>query len=353
MLRSRGNTWRLLAVVLITLATVSFHYGFLLTPSQQHGGFLHAIHGRLCYIPIILAAIWFGVRGGVATALGITLLTLPYPRIKGITDRNVLLGEYTEMVFYLAIGLVAGILIEQQWRERRKREAMVEELAVKERLSSLGQMAAGLAHEIKNPLGSIQGAAEILFDDPPADTRKRDLFEVLKKETKRLNGVVEHFLRFARPHRPVRARTQLNALLEQVISQVELEDRASDIEFVRNLSGAVPDADVDAEQIHQVFLNILQNAVSAPGTKRVEVTTSRQGGGVAATVRDDGEGIAPEHLARVFDPFFTTRDNGTGLGLSISHQIVRENGGRITIDSEQGRGTTVTVMLPAFGGDTK
>jgi signal transduction histidine kinase len=97
----------------------------------------------------------------VATASGITLLTLPYPKVKGITDGHELLSEYTEMVFYVAIGLVAGILIEQQWDKCRKREALAEELAVKELLSSLGQMAAGLAREIKNPLGSIQGAAEM------------------------------------------------------------------------------------------------------------------------------------------------------------------------------------------------
>ena len=120
----------------------------------------------------VMAAIWFGVRGGVGTALAITLLTLPYPKVRGITDPHAVIGEYTEMVFYFAIGLMTGVLIERQWRERERSAALQSELARSERLSSLGQMAAGLAHEIRNPLGSIQGAAEMLSDDAPAGSRQ-------------------------------------------------------------------------------------------------------------------------------------------------------------------------------------
>jgi len=342
--------WHMLALVVIALATLSFHYGFLLPSSHHHGGVLHAIHGRLCYIPIILGAIWFGLRGGVVTAVAIALLSLPYPRIKGVTDRDVLLGEYTEMVFYLAIGLVAGMLIEQQRRERKKSEALAADLAVKERLSSLGRMAAGLAHEIKNPLGSIQGAAEILADDAPPNTRKRDLLEVLKKESKRLNTVVEDFLRFARPRPPKLERASLERLLEGVISQLALESRGKEIQIALKSSPDLPPVSIDPEQIQQVFLNIIQNAITADGTRRVEVASTRGEGAdrdsVVVTVSDDGEGIAPDTLPRVFDPFFTTRDSGTGLGLAISHQIVREHGGRIAVRSEGRRGTRVTVFLP-------
>ena len=118
----------------LTAATVSFHYG-ILVPSA-HGTVIHAIHGRLCYVPIILAAIWFGVRGGLISALAITALTLPYPRLRGITDHHTLVGEYTEMVFYVGIGLMTGILIERQWRAQRRTAALERELARRERLSS-------------------------------------------------------------------------------------------------------------------------------------------------------------------------------------------------------------------------
>lgn len=190
----RRKGWLVLALVALTAATVSFHYGFLMPPGMH---VLHAIHGRLCYIPIILGAIWFGVRGGLATAFAITALTIPYTL--RIHDHHTLIGEYTEMVFYVAIGLMTGVLIEREWRERERREALQRELARSERLSSLGQMAAGLAHEIRNPLGSIQGVAELLGDDAPVGSKKRELLDVLRKESKRLGTVVDDFLNFARP----------------------------------------------------------------------------------------------------------------------------------------------------------
>jgi signal transduction histidine kinase len=312
-----------------------------------HGGFLHAIHGRLCYIPIILGAIWFGVRGGLGVAAAIILLTLPYARVRGITDPMARAGEYTEMVFYVAIGLTAGILIEQQRRERRRRELLQAELAHKERLSSLGQMAAGLAHEIKNPLGSIQGAAEILGDDAAPNSRQADLLDVLSKESKRLGVVVDHFLSFARPRAPALSRVDVNGVVERAAAQVGLEADRRGVGVRCRTSERLPVIGADAGQLHQVLLNVMLNAVAASKDGgEVVVRTAPADGGVEITVRDRGDGIAPEDLPRVFDPFFTTRDSGTGLGLSISHAIITDHGGTIDIDSMPGEGTNVTIRLP-------
>lgn len=338
--------WQALAVVLLTAATVSFHYGFLL-PRSAH--VLHAIHGRLCYIPIILGAVWFGVRGGLATAIAVTLLTLPYTL--RITDRHTLIGEYTEMVFYAAIGLMTGILIERQWRERERREALQRELARSERLSSLGQMAAGLAHEIRNPLGSIQGVAEMLGDDAPQGSRKRELFDVLRKESKRLGAVVDDFLRFARPRPLNLAPTDLAVVVNRAVAQMQIDASARGIRIDTRVTPGLPRVQADAEQLHQVLLNLLLNAISAsPDNGRIEVSAARVGRDsaptVEITVRDWGHGIAPDALARVYDPFFTTRESGTGLGLSISHSIVSDHGGAIDIESQPGQGCTVHVVLP-------
>jgi len=347
--------WRIVAVALLTAATVSFHYGFLLPPGMGHGSLLHAIHGRLCYMPILLAAIWFGVRGGVGTAIAITLLTLPYPRVRGITDPHALIGEYTEMVFYVAIGLMTGVLIERQWRERERSAALQLELARSEKLSSLGQMAAGLAHEIKNPLGSIQGAAEMLGDNTPAGSRQRELFDILRKESRRLGAVVDDFLGFARPRPLSLAPTNLSQVAERAAAQIAIDAAARRITIEQQLARDLPAVNADAERLHQVFLNLVLNAVAAsPDGARVVVTSARgERGGVACgsvSVRDEGTGIPPETLARVFDPFFTTRENGTGLGLSISHTIVQEHGGWIDLVSTPGHGTTATVLIPLPGG---
>ncbi|HEX5132461.1 MAG TPA: ATP-binding protein [Candidatus Krumholzibacteria bacterium] len=346
-LRSRG--WQVLGIAALTAATVSFHYGILIP--GKHGPLVHAIHGRLCYIPIILAAVWFGVRGGLGTALVITLLTLPYPRLRGITDHHALISEYTEMVFYVAIGLMTGVLIERQWRERRRSEALQRELARQERLSSLGQMAAGLAHEIRNPLGSIQGAAEILGDGARAGSRESELFEVLRKESKRLGRVVDHFLGFARPRPPALAPVRIGDIARHTVAQVELDAATRDIRVTTMMEPDLPEIEADAGQLHQVFLNVLLNAVSATTDGgRIDVTAAhRRRDGIACvsvSVRDFGDGIAPEILPRVFDPFFTTRESGTGLGLSISHTIVHDHGGWIDIESTPGAGTTVHVILP-------
>ena len=350
---STTNRWRITFVAALTAATVSFHYGILI-PSA-HGTVVHAIHGRLCYVPIILAAIWFGVRGGLFSALAITALTLPYPWLRGITDHHTLVGEYTEMVFYVAIGVMTGVLIERQWRERDRSAVLERELARRERLSSLGQMAAGLAHEIKNPLGSIQGAAEILGDDAPPGSKEHDLFDVLRKESRRLGAVVDDFLGFARPRPPQLGSLDVASAIDRASSQVELDGAARGIQITRDVERHLPPVSADAEQIHQVFLNLLFNAVAASrnGDRVVIAAHAENRNGsraVVATVRDHGAGIPHDVLPRVFDPFFTTKENGTGLGLSISHTIVRDHGGTIDIESEPGAGTTVTVVLPVRGG---
>lgn len=341
----RRKSWLVLGLIALTAATVSFHYGFLM-PQGAH--VLHAIHGRLCYIPIILGAIWFGVRGGLATALAISALTLPYAL--RFHDRHTLIGEYTEMVFYVAIGLMTGVLIEREWRERERREALQRELARSERLSSLGQMAAGLAHEIRNPLGSIQGVAELLGDDAPEGSKKRELFDVLRKESRRLGAVVDDFLGFARPRPLTLAPTDLAAVAERAVAQMQIEASLRDIRIETRVTPDLPRVRADAEQLHQVFLNLLLNAIAAsPDRGRIEVTVARaprDAHSLCATVRDWGAGIAPDVLPRVFDPFFTTRETGTGLGLSISHTIVSDHGGSIDIDSAPGHGSAVHVTLP-------
>jgi signal transduction histidine kinase len=341
-----GRRWRMLALAALTAATVSFHYGFLM-PKGAH--VLHAIHGRLCYIPIILGAVWFGVRGGLATALAITLLTVPYAL--RIHDHHTLIGEYTEMVFYVAIGLMTGVLIEREWRERKRRETLQRELARSERLSSLGQMAAGLAHEIRNPLGSIQGVAELLGDGAPPEAKKRELFDVLRKESRRLGAVVDDFLNFARPRPLALAPASIAAVVERAVSQMQLDASARHIAIETRIPPGLPAVEADAERLHQVFLNLLINAVVAsPDGGRIEISAERtqrdSQPAVTILVRDWGSGIPVDALPRVFDPFFTTREDGTGLGLSISHTIVRDHGGWIDIDSPAGHGCTVKVTLP-------
>jgi two-component system sensor histidine kinase HydH len=354
----RSTRYRWLVVAAVSAATVAFHYGLIFKPTHGDPSLFHAIHGRLCYIPIILGAIWFGVRGGVGVAVAISVLTVPYA-IWGTHGSHAAhtsaISEYTEMIFYLAIGLTAGILIELQRRERQRREALASELARERHLASLGQMAAGLAHEIKNPLGSIKGSAEVLGDDFPEGSRKHEMIKVLVKETDRLNRVVEDFLTFARPRPIERKPAQVNAIVGDVLSQIEIDAPRQGIRVVRDLDPNLPTALFDAEKLHQVFLNLALNAVSAMaggGTLTVETRHDKEGATphVVVTFRDDGVGIRPEDVDRIFDPFFSSSGKGTGLGLSISHTIVRNHGGAISFAPNYPKGSAFSVHLPIVEG---
>jgi len=343
--------YRVLAVIAVSLATVAFHYGFIMKPSHGDPSLFHAIHGRLCYIPIILGAIWFGVRGGLGVAFFITVLTLPYALWGAHRSHTDPIGEYTEMIFYVAIGLTAGILIELQRRERQRSEALSRELAREKHLSSLGQMAAGLAHEIKNPLGSIKGSAEILGDDFPEGSRKHEMMKVLVKETDRLNRVVEDFLNFARPRPIARTPTQINTVVGSVVSQIELDAPAKNVRVVRDFDENLPVALFDGERLHQVFLNLALNAVTAMprgGTLLIETRRRSYEGKphIVVSIKDDGLGISADDMDRIFDPFFTRSEKGTGLGLSISHTIVQHHGGRIDVAPNRPKGTVFSVILP-------
>ncbi len=348
---SHPTRYRVFAVAAVSAVTVAFHYGLIFKPSHGDPSLYHAIHGRMCYIPIILGAIWFGVRGGVGVALAITVLTLPYAVWGADGAHASAISEYTEMIFYLAIGLTAGILIELQRRERQRSEALASALAREKHLASLGEMAAGLAHEIKNPLGSIKGSAEILGDDFPAGSRKHEMMKVLLKETDRLNRVVEDFLSFARPRPIERKSTQINTTVGDVLSQIETEVSRRGIRVVRDFDADLPIAPFDGEKLHQVFLNLALNAVAAMtvgGTLTVETRQDRLEATphIVVTFKDDGVGIRPEDIDRIFDPFFSRSEKGTGLGLSISHTIVRNHGGSINVAPNHPKGSAFSVHLP-------
>jgi two-component system sensor histidine kinase HydH len=212
-------------------------------------------------------------------------------------------------------------------------------------------MAAGLAHEIRNPLGSIQGVAELLGDDAPEGSKKRELFDVLRKESKRLGTVVDDFLGFARPRPLSLAPADVTAVVERAVAQMQIDASLRHIVIETRIAPDLPRVHADAERLHQVFLNLLINAIAA-SPERARITVSAEHAqrdstaAVMVSVRDHGPGIPSDVLPRVFDPFFTTREKGTGLGLSISHTIVRDHGGWIDIDSAPGHGCTVRVTLP-------
>ncbi|OHB74168.1 MAG: hypothetical protein A2Z34_03920 [Planctomycetes bacterium RBG_16_59_8] len=226
-----------------------------------------------------------------------------------------------------------------------------QQLIQTEKLTSLGEMISGVAHELNNPLTVIVGFAELIMrqEIPPP---LRESLAKIHGESLRSKKIIENVLHFSRRRPAERVLSDINALLRQIVDIREYDIKTSNVEIVAELDPAIPRIAVDPNRIQQVFLNIVNNALQAILEKkregRIVVATSLVGGVVTIAFTDDGPGIAPEHIDRIFDPFFTTKEvgKGTGLGLSISYTIVKEHGGALTVSSPPGEGATLTVTLP-------
>jgi len=251
---------------------------------------------------------------------------------------------------------IGTILILRELTNIRELEEAVRQA---DRLSSLGALAAGLAHEIKNPLGGIRGAAQLLERELPDNADLRDYTRVMLKEVQRVNRIVEELLELASPRKLELTKVNLHKILGDIVL---LQKRTVDerrVTFQQQFDPSIPPILADDALLTQLFLNLIKNAVEAVGEAGLIKVTSRvlsdysmtQKGErrsrmVAIEVSDDGPGIRKEELDHLFTPFYTTKAKGTGLGLAICHKIVAEHRGMIRVESETTKGTTFTVMLP-------
>ena len=224
------------------------------------------------------------------------------------------------------------------------------EVETTRRLASLGRLAAGVAHEIRNPLSSIKGFATYFRDryrDNPEDQKTS---EVMIQEVDRLNRVISQLLEFARPPVIQKKRASLQSLIQRSLKMIERQTSAKGIQVLSELPSDIQDVDLDPDGINQVLLNLYLNAIEAMeqgGTLTVSLSKKESSPWVKLTVTDTGAGISREDLEHVFDPYFTTKQTGTGLGLAIVHKIIEAHRGEVRAESEVGRGTTVSVLLPA------
>jgi len=292
-------------------------------------------------------AVCLGVHGERQDLLGILLL---------VDDRVRDAFSPDEVALLESLAVQVGVVIENSRQYRRMQE--------RDRLAALGQMAAGLAHEVKNPLGAIKGAAQLL-GDPSHDTQlgpaDMEFVSIILEEVERLDRVVGSVLDYARPSKGDAGAVDVNAVVKRTLT-VLASDRTEECELRTELTESLPLVRADAEQLRQVLINLIRNAVQAMGGQgTVQVTTRRrsattgmardtvvpQADWVEIAVRDEGPGMAPQVQKNLFVPFFTTKDRGTGLGLAISQRVVEEMGGRIEVVSRPGAGSTFSLVLPA------
>jgi two-component system sensor histidine kinase PilS (NtrC family) len=227
---------------------------------------------------------------------------------------------------------------------------MEERLRQADRLATLGRMSANIAHEIRNPLASLTGAIEVLAASGTAGEVRERLAQIILKESARLNEILREFLEYARPAPLVRARTNVIESMDDVLVLLEHRAPAGTLKVTREFPASL-DWVVDPQQFRQAFWNISLNAVQAMpegGELRVTVTTMRDR--LEIRVADSGEGIAPENVGHVFEPFFSTKLDGTGLGLALVHRIMQDHGGDVSVESAPGAGSTFTLGFPAIRG---
>ncbi len=322
---------------------------------------------------------------GIATLGFLLILGITYYMILNITrpigemvsaTRNIIAGRFDREVHANSAGEIAllaesfnamlkslrqmkgdleewGGTLEEKVKQRTEElVAMQARVAQSERLASLGMLAAGVAHEVNNPLGGILTLTGLTVEDmPKEDPNRENLVEVIR-QTERCRDIVKGLLEFSRQSKGNREPVDVNRVLEDTLSLVGKQALFFNINVVCQLEPELPPVVADRSQIQQVFINILMNAVQAMnerGTITIVTRHNSSDHSAEVAISDTGQGIPPEQIDRIFDPFFTTKESGhgTGLGLSIAYGIVTTHGGNISVQSEVGKGSTFTIRMPA------
>ncbi len=320
---------------------------------------LHGIYRRLYYFPIILAAFRGGPRGGELAALLVIALYVPHATGRIGHDPGSPTEKFLEMGLYLGVGMVTGILVGRINAARARlqvtaedlqaaldeKTAMEAELVQSARLAAVGRLSAGLAHEIRNPLASIQGSAEVLGDDFPPEHPKGGMFRIMLEETARLNQVLTRFLAFARSEPGDSAPFNLGAEAAAVQQLLAHQPDTAPLQ----ISGQTDLMAIgNAEQIRQVLLNLALNATAAAGPEgEVTLVLAREGDRAVCRVLDSGPGFSQDAVANFGTPFFSTKHEGTGLGLATSLRIAEDLGGTLQIDQNHAPGGSIVLTLAA------
>jgi signal transduction histidine kinase len=264
-------------------------------------------------------------------------------------QKNVILS----ILFFLILGIAAVAFVwVNQNRHLKKMKEMEDRIQLAERLSSLGHLAAGVAHEIRNPLNAIgMGLQRLKKEFLPEDPLKKEEYigfaDLISKEIRRVNEIVEQFLNLSRPFQLNRRMSSLEELLKSVSALFQEEAHTHGITIQTEIRPGLPWMNVDPERLTQALINIMKNGIQAMdhgGKLRIESRALKDR--VEVVISDTGAGIPVEQIEKVFNYYYTTREQGIGLGLPIAHRIIEAHGGQLSLESQVGSGTTVTVTLP-------
>lgn len=323
------------------------------------------------FLPIVIAASNLNLRATLVTCSTAILLFIVHLPSDMYLDPMKRREELPELVGFGVMYFLVGILVHSFAAENRQQLVMQrqlnemllenqrslkdslerlkeaeENLRTKERLASLGEMSAGIAHEIRNPLGIISSSAQLL-DQNIKDNDARQLLDIIQEESTRLNSLITEFLTFGRQLEPQRQPCDLSLLVHRTLDTLQQVAEQQGVAILLDRHCEDCSASVDADMVQQVLLNLLLNALDATSSGgQIKITLARDETWCKIIVADTGCGIAPDSLNKVFDPFFTTKSGGTGLGLANAFKIVESHHGTLKVTSTEGEGSTFSMMLP-------
>lgn len=355
------QTWRSTRAKasLVVFLVVALAISAWMAPPQEV--VLHNILHHLNILPFMLGGLFFGWRGALRTVLLASVLQAPTVIRHWSSEPLDAQDQIVEVSTFGAAGMIAGLLADRERMQRKRVEQTkielesvytelrenIEQLKKTERLSVAGQLSASLAHEIRNPLASISGAAGILARGQASAEARAECLEILTKESQRLNKLLTNFLDFARPRLPRLQRTEPMEMVQSVTALAQHMASREGVTLEMEAVAGLREVECDAEQIKQLLLNLMLNAIQA--TERQGVVTIRTYAAesvLCVEVRDQGRGIDVEQRVRIFDPFFTTKENGTGLGLAIAANIAAQHGGSLTFEPNVPHGSAFRMELP-------
>ncbi|MHB0886222.1 MAG: two-component system sensor histidine kinase NtrB [Bacillota bacterium] len=369
-----------ISLVGAALAVITYlHYA---TPPEQLE--YHALYRAAYYLPVIYAGLRFGLAGGVLAPIVASLLYAPWVILFIGRPAAGVLPSVADILILNGAGWIAGMLqeadagrrreallyaeeqreareelerravrIEEMNRELERRlnekKELEEQLRRADKLAALGELVAGVAHEIKNPIGVVKTTVQVMEREFSGDAHVAEFTRVIRDECDRMNRRLSQFLGFARPAEPAFQSVDAREVVEATLGMLGKYLPERHVEVETEYGEDLPPVRADGSQLHQVLLNLIINAVEAmPNGGELSVGVRRNpddAGYVTFAVADTGPGIPEPDLARIFDPFYTTKPTGTGLGLAVAHRIVDAHGGFIEVESGR-QGTTFRVSLP-------
>jgi signal transduction histidine kinase len=376
---NKKNIFWLSAIILLILIISFLHYT---TPTSEWQ--YHLIYMQSYFIPILIAAFQFGIRGGLAAAIAVSIIYLPHIMLHwgGLVENNLM--RFMQIILFNVIGFLTGLKAQRENEEtlkykktaaelenslstvKQQSDTLVEledQLRQSDRLAVVGELTSSLAHEVRNPLGSIRGAVEIIRDEQCPSGKRQEFLKILIEETERLNAVLENYLSFARNKK----QPDSEYILQEIVANIEIMLGTQAEKKKIRIKPLLPDIPIslrgNPNDIWQILMNLTLNSMQAirsggtieinlfkidPDLKRPINTLFMNNfmTGIVLSVKDDGPGIPEKEQSNIFKPFHTTKATGSGLGLSIVKRIVDNNNWKIHLESREDSGTEIVILIP-------